>query len=179
MKAKESNLIFPEVVNNFNVYNSGNKLMGVSGEVNLAELKAKVATVSGAGILGEYNTAVIGMFENINQVIPFRMIGQEFFDLMDASKQAEIVLRSSVQNVNKSSGGTLSTQGMRIVLRGRPTDLNPGQLKQADLMNASVTLECTYILIEMGGEKKLELDKLNEIYVVNGKDLLEDIRKQC
>ena len=46
-------------------------------------------------------------------------------------------------------------------------------------MNASVTLELTYVLLEMGGEKKLELDKLNEIYIVNGKDLLAEVRKQC
>ena len=103
-------LNFPEVINYFNVYNGGNKLMGITGEISLAELKAKTATVSGAGILGEYNTAVIGMFENIQQEIPFRMINQEFFDLMNASKQAEIVMRASIQNVNKSSGGALSTQ---------------------------------------------------------------------
>ncbi len=179
MSVNESKLVFPEVINNFNVYNSGNKLMGISGEVNIAELKAKTATVSGAGILGEYETAVIGMFENLSQEIPFRMINQEFFDLMDTSKQAEIVLRSSIQNVNKSSGGALSTQGMRIVFRGRPIEFKPGKLKVADLMNASVTLGLTYVLIEMTGEKKLELDKLNEIYIVNGKDLLEDVRKQC
>ena len=153
--------------------------MGITGEISLAELKAKTATVSGAGILGEYNTAVIGMFENIQQEIPFRMINQEFFDLMNASKQAEIVMRASIQNVNKSSGGALSTQGMRVVFRGRPTNFKMGQLKQADLMNASVTLELTYVLLEMGGEKKLELDKLNEIYIVNGKDLLAEVRKQC
>lgn len=176
---KDSKLVFPEVINNFNVYNAGNKYLGISGEVSLAELNAKTATVSGAGILGEYNTAVIGMFQNIQQEIPFRMINQEFFDLMDTSKQAEIVMRASVQNVDKSSGGSLSKQGMRIVFRGRPTAFKPGQLKLADLMNASVTLELTYVLIEMGGEKKMELDKLNEIYVVNGKDLLEDVRKQC
>ena len=172
-------LNFPEVINYFNVYNGGNKLMGITGEISLAELKAKTATVSGAGILGEYNTAVIGMFENIQQEIPFRMINQEFFDLMNASKQAEIVMRASIQNVNKSSGGALSTQGMRVVFRGRPTNFKMGQLKQANLMNASVTLELTYVLLEMGGEKKLELDKLNEIYIVNGKDLLAEVRKQC
>ena len=172
-------LNFPEVINYFNVYNGGNKLMGITGEISLAELKAKTATVSGAGILGEYNTAVIGMFENIQQEIPFRMINQEFFDLMNASKQAEIVMRASIQNVNKAAGGALSTQGMRVVFRGRPTNFKMGQLKQADLMNASVTLELTYVLLEMGGEKKLELDKLNEIYIVNGKDLLAEVRKQC
>lgn len=174
-----NNLIFPEVVNHFNVYNGANKLMGVSGEISLVELNAMTATISGAGILGEYNTAVIGMFQSMSQEIPFRMVNKEFFELINASQQAEIVLRSSLQNVNKSTGGTLSTQGMRIVYRGRPSSIKPGQLKQADLMNASVTLELTYILIEMGGEKRLELDKLNEIYIVNGEDLLADIRKQC
>lgn len=176
---KNSALIFPEVVNNFNVYNGGDKYMGVSGEVSLASLSAKTATVTGAGILGEYNTAVIGMFQSISQEIPFRIINQEYFTLLDSSRQAEIVLRSSVQNVNKETGGTIGTQGMRIVFRGRPTAANPGTLKQGDLMNASVTLELTYILIEIDGESKFELDKLNSIYKINGNDLLAEIRKQC
>lgn len=176
---QNDNLNYPEVINNFNVYNAGNKLKGITNEVKLAELKAKTVTVSGAGIMGEYNTAVIGMFENMQQEIPFRMVNQEFFDLMRTDKQAEIVMRASIQNVNKSTGGTLSTQGMRVVFRGRPTEFKPGQLVQANLMNASVTLELTYVLIEMGGKKKLELDKLNEIYIVNGVDLMAEVRKQC
>ena len=153
--------------------------MGISGEINLAELSAITTEIKGAGILGSYNTAVIGMFNSMQQEIPFRMINTEFFDLMDTSQQAEIVLRSSVQNVNKSSGGALSTQGMRLVFRGRPTAFKPGKIQIGDMMNASVTLELTYYLIEMNGEKKMELDKLNEIYIVNGKDVLAEIRKQC
>lgn len=172
-------LIYPEVVNKFNVYNGTNKYMGISGEINLPELNAMTATVSGAGILGEYETAVIGMFQNMSQEVPFRMVNKEFFDLMDASKQAELVMRSSLQNVDRSTGGTLSTTGMRIVMRGRTTAAKPGLLKQADLMNASVTLSLTYLLIEVGGEKKLELDKLNDVYIVNGRDLLADVRRQC
>lgn len=174
-----STLIFPEVINSFNVYNGGNKFLGTSGEVSLAGLQSMTATVSGAGILGEYNTAIIGMFQSMTQEIPFRIINEEFFSLLDTTSQAEIVLRSSIQNVNKETGGAVSTQGMRIVFRGRPTAANPGTLKQGDLMNATVTLELTYILIEMGGEVKLELDKLNGIYKVNGKDLLAEIRQQC
>ena len=175
----KNNLTFPEVINHFNVYDGGNKLVGISDGISLAEFNAMTAEVSGAGILGKYKTAVVGMFESMSQEIPFRMVNNEFFNLLDTSRQSEIVLRSSIQNVNKSSGNTLSTQGMRIVFRGRPSNIKPGQLKQADLMNASVTLELTYVLIEMAGEKKLELDKLNEIYIVNGRDLLADIRKHC
>ncbi len=175
----ESPLVFPEVINNFKVYNGGNEYQGVTGEVNLVELSAMTATVSGAGILGEYETAIIGMFQNLSQEIPFRIINREFFELMDSSKQVELVLRASIQNVNKETGGTLSTQGMRVVFRGRPTAAKMGTLKQGDLMNASTTLSLTYVLIEIGGESKLELDKLNGIYKINGKDLLAEIRRQC
>lgn len=173
------NITFPEVINNFNVYNSGNKMVGVSGEISLADLQAVTAEVSGAGIMGNYNTAVVGMFQSISQEIPFRMVNKEFFGLMMANKQAELTLRSSMQSVNKSTGGTLSTVGMRIVMRGRPTSAKFGSVKMGDLMNASVTLELTYLLVEIGGETMLELDKLNSVYKVNGEDLMAEINRQC
>ena len=43
-------------------------------------------------------------------------------------------------------------------------------------MDAKVTLELLYILIEIDGVTKLEYDKLNSVFVVNGKDLLEKVR---
>ncbi len=179
MMGTNSNMVFPEVVNRFNVYNGADRLVGVSGEVSLAELNAITATVSGAGILGEYSTAVIGMFQDMQQEIPFRMVNNEFFRLMDTSRQAEIVLRAGLQCVDRKTGGALAEQGMRIAFRGRPVAFKPGKLKQADLMDASVTLALTYYLIEMGGVKMMELDKLNEIYVVNGRDLMAEIRRLC
>ncbi|MDO4285173.1 MAG: phage major tail tube protein [Eubacteriales bacterium] len=174
-----SPLLFPEVVNNFNVYSNGDKFEGVSGEVTLPTISAMTATVSGAGVLGEYNAAVVGMTQSITQEIPFRIINKEYFGLIAMGKQTDITLRSSIQNVDRSSGGAVSTSGMRLVFRGRPTAHNMGQLRQGDLMNASVTLELTYILIEMDGATLLELDKLNSVYTVNGEDLLKNIRNQC
>lgn len=174
-----SGIVFPEVINNFNVYNEANRVMGTTGDVSLAELKAMTATVSGAGILGEYNTAVVGMFQSMSQEIPFRMIDKDFFNMLNTGEQSRIVLRSSVQQRNRESGGTLSTAAMRIVMRGHPTDSKFGTIKQGEMMNASITMELTYILVEMGGVTMLELDKLNSIYKIGGKDLLAEIRKQC
>lgn len=176
---KKGNMVFPEVINNFNVYSGGDRMVGVSGEVSLAELQAITAEISGAGILGTYNTSVIGMFQSMSQEVTFRMVNREFFSLMVASRQAELTLRSSIQSVNKETGGTLSSQGMRIVMRGRTTASKFGTVKIADLMNASVTLELTYMLIEIGGETMLELDKLNSVYKVNGEDLMAEINRQC
>ena len=43
----------PEVINDFNIYHTGNKVIGVTGEVSLPDLEAVTETISGAGILGE------------------------------------------------------------------------------------------------------------------------------
>ena len=46
-------------------------------------------------------------------------------------------------------------------------------------MDAAVTVEVVYIMIELDGKQRVELDKLNNVYKVNGVDLLAKIRKQC
>ena len=179
IETNNSGIVFPEVINNFRVYNDAAKVMGTTGEINLAQLQAMTAVVSGAGILGEYNTSVVGMFQSMPQEIPFRMIDKDYFMMLNTREQSKIVLRSSVQQRNRETGGTLSTQAMRIVFRGHPTAANMGTVKIGDLMNASITLELTYILLEIDGVTMLELDKLNSVYKVAGKDLLADIMKQC
>ena len=44
----------PEVINDFNLYLSGNKLGGTTGEVALPDFEPITSTTSGNGILGEY-----------------------------------------------------------------------------------------------------------------------------
>ena len=179
IETNNSGIVFPEVINNFRVYNDANRIMGTTTEVNIAELQAMTAAVSGAGILGEYNTSVVGMFQSMSQEIPFRMIDRDFFTMLNTGEQSKVVLRSSVQQRNRETGGTISTSAMRFVFRGHPTAAKFGTVKIGDLMNASITLELTYLLAEIDGETMLELDKLNSVYKVAGKDLLKDIMKQC
>ena len=46
-------------------------------------------------------------------------------------------------------------------------------------MSSSVTLELIYIMIEVDGAKKVELDKLNNVYNINGTDYLAKIKSLC
>ena len=73
--------------------------------------------------------------------------------------------------------GALDWRQVRIVERGRLKSFTPGTLEQGKQMNANVTLEILYLLVETDGIKRLEYDKLNEVFVVNEKDLLEKIRQ--
>lgn len=99
--------------------------------------------------------------------------------MLNTGEQSKVVLRSSVQQRNRETGGTISTSAMRFVFRGHPTAAKFGTVKIGELMNASITLELTYLLAEIDGATMLELDKLNSVYKIAGKDLLKDIMKQC
>ena len=168
----------PLVVNNFNVYKQGHALIGISGEVTLPDFENVTATVSGAGILGEFEENVIGMFNSMEQEIPFRLLDDDIFSFMDPTEIVDLTLRASQQITNKGTG-EIDYRGMRVVVRGKQKKFVAGKVKQGEQMDASVTLEVIYLLIEIDGVKKIELDKLNFVYKVNGKDILAKVRKQC
>lgn len=58
---------------------------------------------------------------------------------------------------------------------GRVKKFNPGKVEKGEAMEATVTLELTYLMIEVDGQQLLEVDKLNGIYKVNGTDMLAGV----
>ena len=52
----------------------------------------------------------------------------------------------------------------------------PGKIEKGESMEASVTLELTYIMIEVDGEQLIEIDKLNGVYKRRGVDMLAEIK---
>lgn len=166
----------PEVINDFNLYLSGNKLMGLTGEVELPEFEGMTETVSGPGILGEFESVATGRYGSMEQVVPFRILSLDVFKLIDTTKPVELTLRGAQQYTVQSTGA-VDEMGMRVVFRGRCKKLTPGTVKQGGQMESSITLELTYILIEVDGKKKVELDKLNGVFKLNGIDMLAKVRK--
>lgn len=166
----------PEVIHDFNIYNKGNKIVGLTGEVSIPDFEAVTETISGAGILGEIETTIAGRYGSMEQEIPFRCIDEDFFKLINPTKSVELTLRGAIQ-CNKKSDGSTTYVGMRIVYRGRCKKISIGTVKQGGPMDSSIAIELTYILIEMDGKKKIELDKINGVFKVNGVDLLARVKK--
>lgn len=165
----------PEVINNYNVYNNGNMLIGVSGSVTLPELSPITEDVSGAGILGSYETAIVGHYGSMTQEVPFRILDEDIFTIMNPNELVDLTFRASAQSTVKATGA-IDYKGMRVVERGRLKSFTPGKLEQGKQMEATVTLELLYLLVEVDGATMLEYDKLNSVFVVNGVDLLEKVR---
>ena len=65
---------------------------------------------------------------------------------------------------------------MRVMVRGFVKNFSPGSVKINDQMTSTVTISIAYYLVDVAGNNVIELDKLNSKCVINGVDVLEDIR---
>ena len=165
----------PEVINDFNLYLSGNKLGGMTGEVALPDFEAMTSTTSGNGILGEYEAIILGHYGSMEQEVPFRCINEDYFKMVSPSKAVELTLRGAIQQSDRDTMNE-NEVGMRVVFRGRCKKISIGTVKQREQMGSLISLELTYILIEMDGKERICLDKINTIYRINGVDQLAKIR---
>ena len=167
----------PTKINNYNVYNEGEKLLGVGDELTLPDFEATSETVSGAGILGEIDDPTIGHFGNMQLEIPFRTLDKEATNMMDQTRAVQLTIRGAAQEID--SAGNIVPKASRVVGRGRAAKLTGGKLKRTSTMDSGVTLNILYILIEVNGESVVELDKMNPTYKVNGVDLLAEYKEMC
>lgn len=166
----------PEKITNYNIYDEGEKLVGVSAEVTLPNLEAMTETISGAGIAGEYESPTPGHFGSITMEIPFRVLIDKSFSLM-SPKGRTITLRASQQSYDVSDGKILN-RGLKITIKTLPKGLDLGTLGVGKMTETKNTLEIVYIKIEHDGVTMLELDKLNFIFILNGEDILAEVRNQ-
>ena len=164
-------------INAYNVYNAGKKFVGVSDEVTLPDFKALTETLSGAGILGEIDEPLLGHFGASEMEIPFRTMDEEMFNIVNQANAIDLTLRISTQAIDQA---TMKTDFMpsRVVVKGKNKGLTGGKVKQGSGTGSSIKVEILYILIEVNGKKKFELDKLNFVFKVNGTDLLKKVRSQ-
>lgn len=167
--------LLPEIINDYKVYKKA-KFIGTSGEVELPELSAISETNEGAGVLGEIETPATGQFESMVTKIKFAILYEDIFDLMDTTKAQELTLRADGQYTDKTTGDTQDCL-VKIVVRGKAKTTNLGTLAKGKKGEPEIELETFYLKIEIDGKTLLELDKLNYIYKVGGKDLMAKIRK--
>ncbi len=169
---------FPSVINNFRMYKKGTVLVGVAEQVTLPQIVTKTATINGAGFLGDFDESVLGQTDNITMEISFRTLSDDVFKLVDPSEGIELTLRGAIQVTDLETCATDVVQ-LRIVVRGKSNDITLGDVKIASQMGSKIKLNLNYIKIEVDGKEKMEIDKFNSIFSVDGVDLLKKVRNMC
>ncbi len=127
-------------------------------------------------MLGEIDDPTVGYFGNQELEIPFRLLDKETADMMDMTKAVQLEIRGAQQTTNTE--GDIEFRPMRVVVGALQVRRRRGR-KAGSPMDTAITLTILYILIEVDGKTVVELDKLNEVYKVNGVDVLAKIKEMC
>lgn len=168
----------PQVINRFNLYRNGTKLIGISGEVELPEVTNLTDTIEGAGTGGNLEVPVIGMTDTMDIEIPYTALSKDAFAMMDPNEATDLLLSGAIQGMDSGTGKICYTQ-ISISVRGVVKTFKPGRVKAGAKMESSVTLSLSRYKIAIDGMVMLEIDKLNDVYDVNEKDVMGEVRKMC
>lgn len=163
-----------ETVIGFAVYEDATEYVGIS-EVALPEISNMTEEISGAGIGGKIESVILGAIEAMTVTFNFRTVTKNAIKLHEPRKH-KIDLRAAQQQTDTVKG-TTEVVKIKHILTITPKKLNPGKVASASAAEVSGEYAVSYYATYINGKKMLEIDPLNYIYYVNGKDYLKDVRK--
>lgn len=170
--AKGVNIVRDKLIN-FEVFKEGNRKLGM-GDITLPSLEYKTATLSGAGIGGDIEMPTPGQTASMELEINWRTLNEDVTKLL-AVKAHDLEIRGSNQQYDAGTG-EIKSQPVRINVRTVPKKSDLGSFKPAEHTDSKSTLEIIYLKVEIGGERVIEIDKLNYIHYVDGVDYLASVR---
>ena len=164
--------IVPEKAINFAVY-EGSDLLGVA-EGTLPNLEFMTGEVQGAGLAGVVDSPTLGHFNSMTLSLSWRTTTSEFLRL--AGQYAhELDLFSSNQYWDAGLGA-YETKQLHIFCKAIPKNFTVGNLTVSDSSETESEFEVVYMKIELDGKERIEVDKYNYIYKVDGVDYLAGVR---
>lgn len=163
-----------ESIINFQVYENATEYYGMA-EVGLPEISYITNEVKGAGISGTFESVVLGHLEAMTLTLNFRTVVSDAIALLEP-RDHQIDLRVAQQDKDTVSGQT-RVIAVKHVFVCKPKMLNPGAVAPASPADASGEYAVTYWAMFIDGKKEIEIDILNFICFIHGKDYLEDVRK--
>ncbi len=168
-----TNLI-PEKLIAFRVYRDGVDLLGVA-DVNLPQIQFMTETVSGAGIAGELDTPVLAHTQSMTLGLSWRTVTEQAASLA-APTGHHLDLRGSIQ-FHDAGEGKLVPKPVKLVVKGLPKKLGLGKLAAGKAMETATELEVYYLKLTIDGRERVEIDKLNYKFVVDGSDYLAAVNQ--
>ena len=165
--------IIPEKSINFSVYLNGVDLLGIA-EGTIPVLEAMTSEVKGAGIAGAVESIVLGHFSSTTLSLTWRTVTDDFMKLY-AHRTQNFDLYASLQRYDAGLG-IYRTEPLHVYLKATTKTSTPGNLVVGDNMDTQTEFEITYMKIFLNNKERVEMDKYNYIYKVDGVDYLATVR---
>lgn len=165
---------FSETLVNYACYENGKDYVG-HADVTLPELVALTQELSGAGIAGNIESVIIGHYSAMSMSINFRTVTHSAVRLMEPRMHKLSLM--AAQQESDAATGRLLIKHVKHVVRARPKKYALGKLAPASAADASGEFAVSYYALYIDGVQKIEIDPINFICKVDGKDYMKEVRK--
>lgn len=155
----------------YTVYNRNGKVpkrIADTTEITLPDLEYLSETISGAGMNGEFDLPTLGQLAAATLSISERSLGENSIEL-SAPKAQNLELRWASMALNEATGA-VETVDKKIIFKGLPKKLTLGKLAPNSAEESALDFEMLYLKYIVKGVVKIEIDKLNDRFIVNGVD---------
>lgn len=163
-------MALPRKVKYLNLFNNGINWVGIVESLTLPKLTQKFEKYRGGGMPGAVDIS-LGLDDGALDT-EFTIGGTEalLFKQMSTVTADGVMLRftASIQRDD-----TAEVQALELVTRGRHKELDSGEFKQGDSSTTKVSCTNTYAKLAINGEVVYEVDLINMVWIVDGKDLME------
>lgn len=161
----------PRKLKNFTLFNDGRAYLGEVPEVTLPKLTRKTEDYRAGGMNGPIKED-LGM-EGLELQWTAAGYMRDLLGQWGAARHDQILLRFAGALQEATTG---NVSALEIVVRGRHTEIDSGTAKAGELTEIKVTTACSYYKLSIDGITVIEIDFVNMVEIVNGTDLMSDIR---
>lgn len=158
----------------YEAYLDGYLLLGTT-EANLGSINVITSEIKGAGIAGSIDLPVFGLFQSMTLSLNWQSVTLDQCKLME-QKTHHLELWAAVQEVDRNTGQFKTIQHKHI-FKVTPKNFTPGKLVSGETQDRSSEFEILYYKEQCDSKTLMEIDKLNFICNINGKDTLKNVRK--
>lgn len=165
----------PLVLNNFNLYtgDKGDVLAGI-GTVELPEIETPTTEVNIAGVSGALEVPLTGHTNAMTVTVNAPVLTIQALKALNPDPQI-ITARGAIEQIDTRSSAKRIVN-LIVTMRCKAKGFKAGNMEKAAAMDTSLPFAVDYLKIQMDGKTYLEIDKLNNKYVVDGVDHLSGIR---
>ncbi len=166
--------VIPDKVQNAKVYLEGNVVVGVA-DVELPKVEFLSDKMAPLGIMGEVDVPTLSHVKEMKLKLKFSTVTKDFAKLFTPESKL-ISAYASLQQYDPAAGDFKSV-GMVATCKVLPLSLNPGKLEKNKAQDAEIEATVTYYKLEVDGKVIYEIDPVNFVCIINGKDYAADIRR--
>jgi len=158
---------------NANVYVNGNSLLGQAAEVDAPKVMAKMSEYKALGMVGSFELP--SGLDKMEMRIKWNAFYADVAKVMlNPWKEVKIMIRAN-QEVWQGGDKTADVPVI-IYATGQSKGFPTGNFKPQDNVDAESNLTITHCKMEIDGVEVFEVDVMNNIYKVDGVDIMQQYR---